>query len=111
MRRVRLGTLLIGLNTGLVLLAVVCLSVAAVRLLTRLGDGQALARVSLAGTSALQAVERSGRDVEPSAHLLGERPTVGRLLAQGDTAGLTAFLDRFRATSHLSACAVFVQGK
>ena len=111
MRRVRLGTLLIGLNTGLVLLAVVCLAVAAVRLLNRLADEQALARVSLAGTSALQAVERSGRDVETSAHLLGERPTVGRLLAQGDTAGLTAFLDRFRATSRLSGCAVFVQGK
>src|SRR4051794_28156307 len=63
MRRARLGTLLIGLNTGLVLLAVACLSVAAVRLLDRFADEQALARVSLAGTSALQAIERSGGDV------------------------------------------------
>ncbi|HEX3527975.1 MAG TPA: ATP-binding protein [Thermoanaerobaculia bacterium] len=111
MRRVRLGTLLIGLNTGLVLLAVAGLSVAAVRLLGRLADEQALARVSLAGRSALLAVERSAGDVSTSAHLLGERPTVGRLLEAHDLAGLTAFLDRFRATSRLSGCAVFVQGK
>ena len=30
---------------------------------------------------------------------------------QRGRAGLTAFLDRFRATSRLSGCAVFVQGK
>lgn len=111
MRRVRLGTLLIGLNTGLVLLAVLCVSVAGVRLLRRLADEQALARVSLAGANALQSVERSARDVETSAHLLGERPTAGRLLGQGDTRGLTAFLDRFRSTSRLSGCAVLVQGR
>jgi signal transduction histidine kinase len=111
MRRIRLGTLLIGLNTGLVLLAVVCLSVAAVRLLERLADEQALARVGLAGRSALQAVERSAGDVQTSARLLGERPTVGRLLAQGDTAGLTTFLERFRTTSGLSGSAVFVRGR
>jgi signal transduction histidine kinase/HAMP domain-containing protein len=111
MRRVRLGTLLIGLNTGLVLLAVLCVSVAGVRLLRRLGDEQALARVGLAGANALQAVERSARDVATSADLLGERPTVGRLLQQGDVRGLTAFLDRFRHTSRLSGCAVFVRGR
>ncbi|HEX7182251.1 MAG TPA: histidine kinase dimerization/phospho-acceptor domain-containing protein, partial [Thermoanaerobaculia bacterium] len=111
MRRVSLGALLIGLNTGLVLLAVICVSIAAVRLLGRLADDQGLARVGLAGRSALQAVERSAGDVRTSARLLGERPTVGRLLRQGDAAGLTAFLDRFRGTSDLSGCAVFVSGK
>lgn len=111
MRRVRLGTLLIGLNTGLVLLAVLCVSVAGVRLLRRLGDEQALARVGLAGVNALQAVERSESDVAISADLLGERPTIGRLLREGDARGLTAFLDRFRRTSRLSGCAVFVRGR
>lgn len=111
MQRVRLGTLLIGLNTGLVLLAVLCVAVAGVRLLRRLADEQALARVTLAGANALQAVERSARDVATSTHLLAERPTVGRLLGQGDTRGLTAFLDRFRRTSRLSGCAVLVQGR
>src|SRR5436309_13204604 len=108
---VRLGTLLIGVNTGLVLLAVVVLAIAAGRLLGRLAEEQALARVGLAGEAALQAVERSAGDVRTSARLLAERPTVGRLLGQGDTAGLAAFLDRFREASHLSACAVLVGGR
>ena len=111
MRRVRLGTLLIGVNTGLVLLAVVAVAFAAARLVARLADEQAQARVGLAGRSALAAVERSGGDVATSTHLLAERPTVGRLLAAGDAAGLGSFLDRFRSTSRLSACAVLIAGK
>lgn len=111
MRRVRLGTLLIGLNTGLVLLAVLCVSVAGVRLLRRLADEQALARVGLAGANAFQAVERSARDVSVSADLLGERPTVGRLLRQGETRELTTFVDRFRRTSRLSGCGIFFRGR
>jgi signal transduction histidine kinase len=108
MRRTRLGTLLIGVNAGLVLLAVVCVVFAAVGLLRRLADEQALARVGLAGRNALAAVERSTREVRTSALLLGERPTVGRLLGGGDASGLTSFLDRFRRTSRLTGCAVFL---
>lgn len=111
MRRARLSTLLIGVNAGLVLLAVVCVVFAAMGLLRRLADQQALARVDLAGRAALEAVERSAEDVRTSARLLGERPTVGRLLREGDTAGLTAFLERFRQTSRLTGCAVLVGGR
>jgi signal transduction histidine kinase/HAMP domain-containing protein len=111
MRRVRLGSLLIGLNTGLVALAVICVSIAGVRLLGRMADEQALARVGLAGANALQAVERSAGDVATSADLLSERPTVGRLLRQGETRSLTSFLEQFRETSRLSGCAVIVDGR
>lgn len=111
MRRAGFATLLVGLNTGLVLLAVLGVSAAAVRLLGRLADEQALARVGLAGSSALEAVERSAGDVATSARLLSERPTVGRLLRQGDAKGLTTFLDRFGETSRLSGCAIFVGGR
>ena len=111
MRRTRLSTLLIGVNAGLVLLAVVCVVFAAMGLLRRLADQQALARVDLAGKAALEAVERSAGDVRTSARLLGERPTVGRLLRQRDAAGLDAFLERVRVTSHLTGCAVFVGGQ
>ncbi len=111
MRRIRLSTLLIGVNAGLILLAVVCVVFAAVGLLRRLADDQALAQVGLAGRNALQAVERSRDDVATSARLLGERPTVGRLLRDGDAPGLTAFLDRFRQTSGLTGCAVFSEGR
>jgi signal transduction histidine kinase/HAMP domain-containing protein len=111
MRRTRLSTLLIGVNAGLVLLAVVCVVFASMGLLRRLADEQALARVDLAGKAALEAVERSAEDVRTSARLLGERPTVGRLLQAGDAAGLAAFLERFRGTSRLTGAAVFLGGQ
>jgi signal transduction histidine kinase len=111
-RRLGLAALLVGLNATLVLAAVVGVAVAALRLLERLADEQALARVELAGTGARQAVERSAGDVRTSARLLGERPTVGRLLAAGgDPRGLAVFLDRFGATSGLSGCAILAGGR
>ncbi|HEV7506972.1 MAG TPA: ATP-binding protein [Thermoanaerobaculia bacterium] len=110
MRRLSLSTLLIGLNGGLVLIAVVAVAMAAVGLIERFAEEQALARVNLAGASAQEAVERSARDVATSAHLLAERPTVKRLLSEGDVAALSAFLDRFRGTSHLSGVVIFAGG-
>jgi signal transduction histidine kinase/HAMP domain-containing protein len=110
MRRTRLGTLLIGLNAGLVLLAVIAVAAAALGLIERFADEQGIARVNLAGAAAQEAVERSARDVRTSAHLLAERPTVKRLVEGGDATGLAAFLDRFRQTSSLSGVAIFSRG-
>src|SRR5436309_16037206 len=110
MRRTSLGTLLIGLNAGLVLLAVIGVVVAATGLIERFADEQGIARVNLAGAAAEEAVGRSARDVRTSAHLLAERPTVKRLVEGGDAAGLAAFLDRFRRTSALSGVAIFSKG-
>ncbi|HEX4497540.1 MAG TPA: ATP-binding protein [Thermoanaerobaculia bacterium] len=110
MRRTSLGTLLIGLNAGLVLLAVIGVVAAATGLIERFADEQGIARVNLAGAAAEEAVGRSARDVRTSAHLLAERPTVKRLVEGGDAAGLAAFLDRFRRTSALSGVAIFTRG-
>jgi signal transduction histidine kinase len=109
-RRLSLGTLLIGLNAGLVLLAVVGVAVSALGLIERFADSQGLARVDLAGAAAQEAVARSARDVRTSAHLLAERPTVKRLVEGGDAAGLAAFLERFRRTSALSGVAIVTGG-
>ncbi len=109
-RRLSLGTLLIGLNAGLVLLAVVGVAVSALGLIERFADGQGLARVDLAGAAAQEAVARSARDVRTSAHLLAERPTVKRLIEGGDAAGLGVFLERFRRTSALSGVAIVTRG-
>ena len=109
--RLSLSTLLIGLNAGLVLLAVIAVAAAALGLIERFADEQGIARVQLAGEAAQEAIGRSARDVRTSAHLLAERPTVKRLVEAGDTAGLAAFLDRFRRTSALSGAAVFLHGK
>lgn len=110
MRRTSLGTLLIGLNAGLVLLAVIAVAVSALGLIERFADEQGIARVNLAGAAAQEAIGRSMRDVRTSAHLLAERPTVKRLVEGGDAAGLAAFLDRFRRTSSLSGVAIFSRG-
>ena len=110
-RPLGIGTLLVGLNAGLVLLAVIFVVFAALEMLERLGDEQALARVDLAGAGARQAVERSAGDVLTSAQLLAERPTVSRLLRERDAASLSAFLERFHQTSHLTGCAVFSGGE
>jgi len=109
--RTSLRTLLIGLNAGLVLLAVIAVAVSAVGLIERFADEQGLARVQLAGAAAQEAVERSARDVQTSALLLSERPTVRRMLTAGDSAALTAFLERFRVTSGLSGVAILADGK
>lgn len=111
MRRTSFGTLLIGLNAGLVLLAVIAVAAAAMGLIERFADEQGIARVDLAGAAAQEAIGRSVRDVRTSTHLLAERPTVKRPVEGGDAAGLAAFLDRFRSTSSLSAVAIFSQGK
>jgi signal transduction histidine kinase len=104
-------TLLIGLNTALVLLAVVAMAVAAVGLIEQFAEEQAFARVGLAGAGAQEAVERSARDVLTSALLLSERPTVARLLRDGDSTGLATFLDRFGTTSRLSGVAIVKNGE
>lgn len=98
------------MNAGLVLLAVLALAAASVRVLDRLAEEQALARVSLAGAAAREAVQRSGAEVETAARLLAERPTLRRLFQEKKSAELTAFLERFRGTGHLTSCAVFVAG-
>jgi signal transduction histidine kinase len=111
MRRTSLSTLLIGLNAGLVLLAVIGVAAAALGLIERFADEQGIARVNLAGEAAQEAVGRSARDVRTSAHLLAERPTVKRLVEGGDAAGLAAFLERFRRTSALTGVAVLSRGR
>jgi len=107
MRRLSLSSLLMALNAGLVLVAVVGTAAGAVRVLRQLADRQALARTDLAAQSAALAIERAGDRVLASARLLADRPAVGRILSAGDRAGLAAWLERFRRTSDLTGCALF----
>ena len=108
MRRLRLSTLLITINVGLLLLAVTGLAVVAVRLLRQLADDQALARVEQAGGSARNAVGLFGHEILSDARLLAERPTLLRLLQANDTESLGAFLTQFQQTSELDGGAVIL---
>src|SRR5579864_4514566 len=110
MRRLSLSSLLIALNAGLVLVAVVGMAAGAVRVLRQLADRQALARADLAAQIAATAIERTGERVLASARLLADRPAVGRILSAGDRAGLDAWLERFRRTSDLTGCALVAAG-
>ncbi|HZB96249.1 MAG TPA: ATP-binding protein [Herpetosiphonaceae bacterium] len=106
MRRLSLSTLLIGVNVGLLLLAVAGIATVAVRLLQELADQQALARVQQAGIIARQQIDSTGSVVATSAQLLSERPTLRHLLEQNDRTALLAFLSQFQHTSGLDATAV-----
>jgi signal transduction histidine kinase len=111
MARLRLSTLLVVINVGLLLLAVAGVAVVAVSLLGRLADEQALARVTQAGITAQQAVNRAGDSALISARLLSERPTLSRLLRIRDTTNLAPFLEQFGRTSKLDSCAVLLDGE
>lgn len=107
MRRLRLSTLLISSNVGLLLLAVLGVAVVAVRLLQLFADDQALARVTQAGRLAQQIVGNTGDAAATSAQLLAERPTLRRLLEANDRTNLERFLAQFQQTSGLDGSAVF----
>src|SRR2546425_3373737 len=109
-RRLSLGTVLPAVNVGLVAAAVLCLVAAAGGLLRRLTDEQALARVSLASSNALRAIERAGEELRVSARLLAQSPILGRLVQERDTAGPQDLFPRFRRAKNPSGCAVLLEG-
>ncbi len=108
MRRLRLSTLLIGVNVGLQLLAILGVAFVAVRLLSQFADEQALARVAQAGAAVQREIANAGDSTLTTARLLGERPTLLRLLRAGDRAALEPFLAQFQQTSHLDGTAVLL---
>lgn len=111
MRRPRLSTFLVIINVGVLLLAVAGVAVAAAQLLRQFADEQALARVTQANTTARQELQRAGEDALISARLLGERPTLQRLLQTRQIGELTQFLAQFQQTSQLDGCAVLRDGQ
>ncbi len=111
MRRLRLSTLLISLNVGLLLLAVIGVAFIAVRFLRQLADDQALAQVTQGGRSARNAIMRSGQQLLATTQLLAERPTLTRLVQSNDPAALAAYLTQFQRTSQLDGCSVLRAGR
>lgn len=110
MRRLGLASLLIAINAGLLLVAVVGVAAGAVRVLRQLADRQAIARVDLAARSAAAALERAGDRAVAAAHLVADQPAIGALAAAGDRARLRAWLESVRRSSDLTGCALLVRG-
>jgi signal transduction histidine kinase len=102
-----LGWWLAAINVAIVLLVVGGISFSAVGMLRDLADEQGKARVQLAGAIAREDLRRWGEDAVTAAHVLAERPTLQRLVAEDSTDILELFLRRFCQTEAISACAVF----
>jgi signal transduction histidine kinase len=111
MRRSSLGPVLIALNVSLALVAVAALAGAAAELLRRSGDEQALERVRVAAASAERGVVERGEAVATTARLLAQQPTIAPRVASRAFGDLADELERLRATSGLTACAVLRGGR
>src|SRR5687768_12013478 len=103
MFRLRLSALFIAINGSLLLAVIGTVTLAAMTLLQRVADEQAVARVTHAATSGTQIIRRTGDDAALASRLLAERPTLQRLLRDDNAAGLTRYLDAFRRDTRFNA--------
>ena len=94
----------------LVTLAVTAVSIAGVRLLRDLAEAEALTRVELGVSSALEALRQSSEDLQTAARVLGERPTLLRMLRGSNLEALNPYLIRYCEGAVLDGCAVVREG-
>ncbi|MGH8194603.1 MAG: ATP-binding protein [Woeseiaceae bacterium] len=95
----------------LVFLAVAAVSVVSVRMLRDLAKAEGLTRVELGISAAQEAIRQSTEDLLTGAQVLGERPTLLRLLKSGGTDALPPYLARYCDGAALDGCAVARDGK
>src|SRR6185437_15831648 len=104
--RAGLAWWLVAIHVTLVLLVGGGISWSASRMLRDLADEQGKARVQLAATTAREDLRRIGEDARAAARALADRPTLQRLLAEGQHDALPPFLRRSCEADSLDACAV-----
>jgi signal transduction histidine kinase/HAMP domain-containing protein len=97
---------LAAIHVALVLLVAGGITWSASRMLRELADAQGKARVQLAATSAREELRRMGEDAHAAAQALAERPTLQRLLAEGQSEALSPLLRRACEAAGVDACAV-----
>ena len=99
------GWLAIG-TMLLVGVTVAAVSVTGIGLLRDLAEREALTRVKLAVSAAREGIRQSTEELSSTARVLGERPTLQRLLDEEDHRAVTPYLRRFCEGAQLDACAV-----
>ena len=104
--RTSLSWWLVAIHLALLLLVAIGITWTASRMLRDLADEQGKARVQLAATTAREELRRMGEDAHAAAHALAERPTLQRLLAEGQQEALSPLLLRSCAAASVDACAV-----
>jgi signal transduction histidine kinase len=95
------------LNLALVAFVVAALLPAVRSVLERLADENARRRVELAAATAVRGVQQFAEEAGTSVRVLSQRPTLLRLVQQGEVRELEDFLERFRSAGALDGCAVF----
>jgi signal transduction histidine kinase len=104
--QIGLASWLGGGSVLVVLVAVAAMAVACAVLLKRVVQQQALVRTQLAATSARELLRRVGEDVLTDAQVLAERPTLLRLLQEGNKDGIVPLITRYCEPRGGSVCAV-----
>jgi signal transduction histidine kinase/HAMP domain-containing protein len=104
--RTGLGWWLIAIQTAIVLLVGGGIAWYASGMLHQLADEQGKARVQLAATTAREDLRRIGEDAHATARALADRPTLQRLLAEGQNEALPPFLRHWCDVGNVDACAV-----
>jgi signal transduction histidine kinase/HAMP domain-containing protein len=97
---------LAAIHLLLVLLVAGGITWSATHMLDTLADEQGKARVQLAATTAREELRRMGEDAHAVAQALAERPTLQRLLAEGQSDAVAPFLRRSCEAAGMDACAV-----
>lgn len=98
-------------TASLVTVAVAAVSMAGVRLLRGLAEAEALTRVELAVAAAREGVRQGSEDMLTSARVLGERPTLQRLLRDSNAEAIAPYLHRYCEGAALDACAIVRDGE
>jgi signal transduction histidine kinase len=104
--RTSLSWWLVAIHLALVLLVAVGLTLSARGVLQDLADQQGKARVQLAASIAREDLRRMGEDAQSAARALADRPTLMRLLAEGQSEALSPFLLRSCQAAGMDGCAV-----
>jgi signal transduction histidine kinase len=104
--RTGLGWWLIASQTAIVLLVGGGIAWYASGMLHQLADEQGKARVQLAATTAREDLRSIGEDAHATARALADRPTLQRLLAEGQSDALPPFLHHWCDVGNFDACAV-----
>jgi len=97
---------LAAIHLALVVLVGGGITWAASRILHDIAEAQGKARVQLAATTAREDLRRMGEDAHAAAQAIAERPTLQRLLAQGQGESLPPLLGRSCTAADMDACAV-----
>jgi signal transduction histidine kinase len=97
-------------TTLLMTLAVTAVSLFGIRTVRQLAEAEALTRVELGLSAAREAIRQSGEDLMIAARVLGERPTLHRLLQTDNLKAMPAYLRRYCEGAAFDGCAVVRSG-